>query len=218
MAQTLIPRRALFRFAAPCRRVKRLWTARGGAKLDESHRLPLLAELEGRTPIAEVRCGWNTSGLAFWAWVQGKQQPPWCREEQPEISDGLHVWLDTRDVHNVHRATRFCHRFALMPGGRGKKHEQPMAAWLPINRAKQDPRQVDDEVLKVMARRHGDGYELSAMIPAEALTGFDPSEHTRLGFQYAILDRELGEQTFAAGRPLPYAEDPSLWATLDLVE
>jgi hypothetical protein len=103
-----------------------------------------------------------------------------------------------------------------LPGGEGKRHDQPVALWLPIHRAKQNPRRVDAESLKVRARTHGDGYELSAMIPAEALTGFDPDEHPRLGFQYAVLDRELGDQTFAAGDSLPYDEDPSLWGTLEL--
>jgi len=49
------------------------------------------------------------------------------------------------------------------------------------------------------------------------LTGFDPQEHPRLGFNYAIIDRELGVETFSAGPPLPYDEDPSLWATLEMV-
>ena len=52
---------------------------------------------------------------------------------------------------------------------------------------------------------------------AEALTGFDPQEHPRLGFTYAVVDRELGEQTLGVGSPMPYQEDPSLWATLELV-
>ena len=47
--------------------------------------------------------------------------------------------------------------------------------------------------------------------------GFEPAEHPRLGFTYAVIDRELGEQTFSVGRPMPYDEDPSLWATLELV-
>ena len=63
-----------------------------------------------------------------------------------------------------------------------------------------------------------DGYMLEALIPAEALTGFDPAEHPRLGFTYAVLDRELGEQTFGVGSPMPYQEDPSLWATLELTK
>jgi hypothetical protein len=71
--------------------------------------------------------------------------------------------------------------------------------------------------LKVHSSSRNDGYLLEAFIPTDALTGFDPAEHPRLGFTYAVLDRELGEQTFGVGSPLPYQEDPSLWATLELV-
>ena len=54
-------------------------------------------------------------------------------------------------------------------------------------------------------------------MPAEALTGFDPQEHPRLGFTYAVMDRELGKQTFNIGAGMPFDEDPGLWATLELV-
>ena len=32
----------------------------------------------------------------------------------------------------------------------------------------------------------------------------------------AVVDRELGEQTFSCPSELPYREDPSLWGTLEL--
>jgi hypothetical protein len=41
-------------------------------------------------------------------------------------------------------------------------------------------------------------------------------EHPRLGFCYAVMDRELGWQTFTVGPEFPFAEDPSLWGTLEL--
>jgi hypothetical protein len=47
-------------------------------------------------------------------------------------------------------------------------------------------------------------------------TGFDTEEHSRLGFSYAIVDRELGWQTFSVGPEFPIQEDPSLWGTLEL--
>ena len=33
----------------------------------------------------------------------------------------------------------------------------------------------------------------------------------------AVVDRELGTQTFSAPAEFAYQEDPSLWATLELV-
>ena len=228
MSKALLPTRFLFRFAAPCMYRKKLWTAQG-ADLDETFRLAGLTELEGHAEWADVRAAWNEEGLVFSVNVQGKRLPPWCDQSLPEQSDGLHVWIDTRDVHNIHRAGRFCHRFAFLPEKKGKKASGTGSATrsarnfpascfrLPINRAKEQPRPVSPDSLQALCKLRGDGYILNVLIPAEALAGFDPAEHPRLGFTYSAIDRELGEQTFSVGGPMPYQEDPSLWATLELV-
>jgi hypothetical protein len=176
-----------------------------------------LAELDGQAAWAELRAAWSEAGLVFAVLVQGKSQPPWCRAARPEDSDGLQIWIDTRDVHNVHRAGRFCHRFIFLPGGAGRRLDQPVAESLVINRARERPNPIGPGMLQARSRQRPDGYTLEAFIPAAALTGFDPAEHPRLGFTYAVIDRELGEQTFGVGSPMPYQEDPSLWATLELV-
>jgi hypothetical protein len=216
MTNPLLPARFLFRFSATCRYRDPLWTA-DGAGLDEGYRLPDLANLDGRPCWADVRAAWSEAGLAFAVRVQGKKQPPWCRESRPEDSDSLQVWIDTRDVHDVHRAGRFCHRFVLLPCGAGPRLERPLAGALAINRAREQPNPIPVELLKTCSQRHGNDYALEAFIPAEAMTGFDPAEHPRLGFTYAVFDRELGQQTFGVGSPMPYQEDPSLWSSLELL-
>jgi hypothetical protein len=211
----LLPTRFLFRFSAACRYRDPLWTPED-AGLDESYRLPRLMELEERAAWAEVRAAWSEAGLAFAVHVQGKKQPPWCREARVDDSDCLQIWIDTRDVHNVHRAGRFCHRFAFLPCGGGQRLEKPLAGTLPINRAREEHDPIKPELLQTSCQRQGNDYILEAFIPAEVLTGFDPAKHSRLGFTYAVIDRELGQQTFGVGGPMPYQEDPSLWATLEL--
>jgi len=215
MPDPLIPARLLFRFSASCRRCDPLWSAEG-AGLDESHRLPSFAEVEGKPTWADVRAGYSGEGLAVVLEVRGKAQQAWCRPNRVEDSDGIQLLIDTRDVHNVHRAGRFCHRFIFLPGGAGGRMEKPLAAWLPINRAREHPRPVREGALKAVSRKFPDGYRLDCFIPAEALTGFDPAEHPRLGFTYSVIDRERGEQTFTVGTPMPHLEDPSLWGTLEL--
>ena len=89
-----------------------------------------------------------------------------------------------------------------------------------IHRARAPHGPIRESQLKVLSRkprRAGDGYVLDAFIAADALTGFDPNEHSRLGFTYAVMDRELGEHTLGVGSPMPYQQDPSLWATLELI-
>jgi hypothetical protein len=184
--------------------------------LESKYRLASFADLDAAATPAEVRAAWSQAGLAFSVLVTGKRQPPWCRASRPDESDGVQLWIDTRDVHNVHRASRFCHRFLFMPTGAGTRLDQPVAQWLPINRAREQPRAIAVGELQVRSQKRSDGYALDILIPAEALTGFDPAEHPRLGFNYALTDRELGPQTLSVGSPLPFEEDPSLWPSLEL--
>jgi hypothetical protein len=211
----LLPKRFLFRFSVPCLHRDSLWTAKG-AGLGDKYRLMSFEELDGKTDRADVRAAWSDAGLAVSVTLTGKRQPPWCRSTRPEDSDGLQLWIDTRDVHNVHRASRFCHRFLFMPVGGGPSADRAVAQWLPIHRAREQPAAMPENTLKTRSEKRDDGYFLEAFIAAEALTGFDPQEHPRLGFTYAVIDRELGEQTLGVGEPMPYRTDPSLWATLEL--
>lgn len=217
MSEKLLGSTFLFRFSVPCRRLDPVWSARG-VKLSDEHVLPSFGELEARRLFGDLRVAWSEDGLSFSLRVGGKKQTPWCRASRAEDSDGLHVWIDTRDTHNIHRASRFCHRFIFLPSGRGRRQEEPVATLVPINRAREQPKPIDPNVLRVLSEKRVDGYALTAHIPTSAMTGFDPSEHPRLGFSYAVIDRELGWQTFTVGPEFPFTEDPSLWGTLELVE
>lgn len=216
MNDRLLPPRFLFRLSQPCRFRDPLWSPQQQV-LEDEYRLIDFEELDGRPAFADVRVAWSAGGLAFAVRVSGKRRPPRCDEGSPAQSDGLHLWIDTRDTHNIHRASRFCHGFVFLPAGSGKRRTDPFAEQLPIHRAKEVANRVAPGKLQVRCQPRVDGYLLNALVPAEALTGFDPEEHPRIGFTYAVRDHELGEQTFAAGGEFPYYEDPSLWGTLELV-
>ncbi len=215
MASLLAPS-FLFRFAAPCRYASQLSAT--NLELGEEHRLPCFAELNERKSFSEVRLGWNEAGLGIWFKVEGKEQSIWCRDSRIEHSDGIQVWFDMRDTKNVHRAGRFCHRFAVLPEGAGRNLDQPTIGLLAINRARESPREIQERLLVAKSRKFKGGYELAAFFPAAVLTGYDPDEHPKLGFTYAIFDRELGTQTFSIGTEFPFSEDPSLWGTIELVK
>ena len=216
MSELLINPTLLFRFAARCQSTDARWTSKGVA-LGEEYKLPCFAELSGAKPFADVRLAWSDAGLIFNVAVQGKEQPPWCRDSRIEDSDGVQVWIDTRNTQNIHRAGRFCHRYAFMPIGAGRRLDEPVAALLAINRAKESPREIDPRRLQILSELTTSGYRLQAFIPADTLTGFSPADQPAIGFTYAVIDRELGTQTFTVGQELPFADDPSLWGTLDLV-
>src|SRR5262249_54443947 len=128
---TLLAPRFLFRFSVPVRCRDPVWKA-GGVELDASYQLLNLAELDRGTGdrerhFADVRMAWNNEGLALNVHVDGRQQPVWCREGRLEDSDGLQVWIDTRATLNIHRASRYCHRFAFLPAGGGRGNAEPVA-------------------------------------------------------------------------------------------
>lgn len=221
LTNSLIAPRFLFQFAVPIGVKQPLWS-KTGVTLDESYRLPDLAALDAGSasserPFADVRMAWSEKGVAITVSVTGKTQPLWCRESRLEDSDGLQVWIDTRATHNIHRASKFCHRYTFLPAGGGRGSAEPVADQLLINRARENARPVRPRELQVVSKVKPDGYEMAVGIPAIALHGYDPSQQTTLGFHYQVLDRELGLQTFANGVEFPVDEDPSCWATLELV-
>src|SRR5687767_13678313 len=208
----LLAPRFLLRFSVPVLRRDPLWKA-GGVELDESYRLLNLAELDAGTAdreraFADVRAAWSHDGLAFNVRVEGKEQPVWCREGRLEDSDGFQVWIDTRATLNIHRASRYCHRYVFLPAGSGQRQDEPLADQLLINRARENARPIRPRELQAASRVTKSGYSLAAFMPAVALGGYDPHQYRQLGFTYSVYDRELGLQTFAAGAGFPFDEDP----------
>lgn len=219
---TLLAPRFLFRFSVPLKKKAPVWADRGVA-LDESYRLPDLAALDAGTPgaepaFADIRLAWSPEGLTLNVRVNGKTQPPWCRETRIEESDGLQLWIDTRATHNIHRASKFCHRFAFLPAGAGRGDKEPLADQLLINRARENARPVRPRELRALSKVTTTGYQIAGHVPASALGGYDPSQYPRLGLHYVVIDRELGIQTLANGAEFPAEEDPSCWATAELTE
>ena len=93
---------------------------------------------------------------------------------------------------------------------------EPIAQMVEIARARELPKPAPRGSLQVLSEKRIDGYVLHAQIAAEAITGYDPTEHPRMGFSYAVTDREKGWQTFSVGPEFPFLSDPSLWGTLEL--
>src|SRR5687768_2519237 len=101
MADTLLSPAFLFRFSTNCRHVGKLWPQRSG-ELGQEYTMPSFGELEGRPRFADFRLAWNEAGLEVQLKVMGKSQEAWCRETRAEDSDGISIWIDTRDAHNIH--------------------------------------------------------------------------------------------------------------------
>lgn len=215
-AGPLIDPSMLVRLKLKAHRLDRSFTDRPEALPDESIMPCLSSELAGTAKFAQVRIAVGTNAFFFQADVQGKQQLPWCRESRLEDSDGLHVWIDTRNSKEIHRATKYCHRFGFSPLGRGPKADLPFVGWATINRARDNPPQPPDDQMAIRARLNNGRYRIVAALHFDALHGLDLEDFPTVGFYFAVADRELGWQSMAMQPDLPVAENPSLWAQLDL--
>jgi hypothetical protein len=217
---SLIPARFLVRVAYPCRYVKGMPREDDDRLLDlsEECRVDNFAAMDGARNFADVRLAWNESGIGVQIGVRGKEQVPQGDASKPRASDGLTLWIDTRDARTSHRASQYCHQFHLLPAGGGSERDEPVCLQSRIHRALQDAPLCSANDVPLRCTHTGGGYVLEAFLSADVLNGFDPEQSRRLGFYYAIRDAEFGEQVLSVGSDFPFMEDPSLWSVLELAK
>lgn len=215
---SLIPHRFLLRVAHPCLYVKPAPLGEDTRLLELSadYRIDNFAAIDGQKNYADVCLAWNEMGIALQVEVRGKQQLPAGNIERPRGSDGVTLWLDTRDARSNHRASRYCHQFHFLATGAGAERDEPGLVQAKINRALEDAPIAPTGSIPFRVHTKKSGYLLEAFLPASVLNGYDPEEHRRLGFFYAVRDDELGEQLLSVAPEFPYWEDPSLWSVLEL--
>ena len=144
-----VPKNLLFQYRITCKKFD--GKPKSKFELSDAYQLPNFGTFENQVEFAKVRVGWSEEGLFVWAEIFGKEQSLWCRDTQLLESDGLQIWIDTRDTHNVHRASKFCHWFVLLPTGGGPRNESPMANMLKINRCKDDSPTINRFKIEVEA-------------------------------------------------------------------
>jgi len=81
---------------------------------------------------------------------------------------GLQIWIDTRDTHNIHRASRFCQRFAFLPAGAGRQFTEPSADQMIIDRARENAHPIRPGQLGIQVQNRADSYRLNAFYPRRA--------------------------------------------------
>jgi hypothetical protein len=209
-----LPKRAFFRFEFPIRYVENPPAIDGSLrKWKPEYLLPSLIELEDTPAFADVYAAWNEQHLFVAFDVPDRHGPLECDPASWWKRDGLRVCIDTRDARDIKRATRFCHFFYLLPTGGGANHKQPVVGFHRMSRAKEPPPSVDVSRIKIGVQIDRRGYSLEAAIPAACLNGWDPAEHSRIGFFYKIKDTCHGEQHLTVDDELGWNVDPSTWAT-----
>jgi hypothetical protein len=219
MSTPLLPQAFWFRMAVHCPKVEEIPRAKGRLlDLPETCASPDFGELEGKPSWVRVRTGYNSEGLGLSFELIDKAGPISPEPGSPSGIDCVQIGIDTRDTRNVHRATRFCHRFvASLRPGKGRALEVDVVQ-KPIARAVADAPTAKAGTILSRAERTMNGWRLELFFPSESLHGFDPEPNRRLGFTYQVTDPDRGDQFLGVGREFPIGEDPSLWASLLLTE
>src|SRR5262245_57241489 len=174
----LIPPSFLFRVAHPCRYVADVPRPDDDRLLDVPGdcRLRSVAALDGGRDFADVRLAWNELGLAVQVEVRGKDRPPQGDAARPRASDGVTLWLDTRDARTSHRAGRYCHQFHFLPTGGGPEHDEPAFVQAKVHRALHDAPLAPAGAVAFRGTLRASGYVVEAFLPAAVLNGFDPEQ------------------------------------------
>jgi hypothetical protein len=215
-----LPARSFFAFAFPCRyRDEGDDLAGLFDGWDERFWLPDLMGLEGGRAFGKVCLSWSREGLCLGVEI-GRKERLHADSRNPESGDCIRFWVDTRDVRDARRAGRYCHQFLALPGGGGDNGEGVLVIREKISLAREQTGSFGPVPAWAACRlgRRPRRYRMGIRIPAGALTGYDPSVCSRIGFGYLIHDRDFGTQSWSAGADLPVAYDPSMWGTAELVE
>jgi hypothetical protein len=208
-----IPNRLYFSYAFACAYRKKAPKVDGVLDdWDASYRVPDTGFLEDMPKIAEVYMGWNEYGLYFAVDVR-KRRPVRADYARHWTGDSFQIWLDTRDVKTARRAGRYCHQFNALPSGGGPSGDRAVVKPTQIDRARERWNMPEQEALPVAARITDRGYTMEIIIPASALTGYEPEEFPRLGFAYCLNNSEWPSQWWSAGRDLRVYLDPGVWGT-----
>lgn len=209
------PSRLLFHPTVDCPRVEDIVVDGDLSDWAGISPLPPLCALDGQQPFAEVRIAWSTKGL-YVAISTERDEPVAVSRQRPHSADSLQLWIDTRGSTSGRRATRFCHHFILLPSGGGPSRREPIGWQERIRRALDQGSMAAPDDLVVAARHDGQVYTLEALLPAEALHGFEPEAGQLIGFTYLITDLVRGRQTYACSDAFPYPHNPETWSRLRL--
>ena len=232
---TLIPNRSLFTFEFPLQYRADLPPLDGHLTgWTDAELLPGFGALDDRLEFAPVWACWNESGICIATRVIDKKTALRCDPANYWKGDNLRVCTDTRPSPENKRATRFCQQFFLLPSGGENFANQPrnrrssnrqstienrqlaIAGTGAFQRAREEHPPVPAHLIRVASHVEPTNYSMEAMIPAECLGGFEPHEHSRMGFYYMLEDADYGQQFLTVGDDLLWYADPSTWALATL--
>lgn len=210
---TLVPNRLLFRFEFPLRYRRSPVIDGDLSDWSDAFLVPDFGPMDGRPGFAKIYLAWNETGLFVACAVRGRRSAFQCDPQSFWKGDNLRLCTDMRDTRDIKRGSRYCQQFYFLPAGGGPRGDWPVAGAARIVRATENAPPVAPGLVQVAGQREGGRYTLEGFIPAEALSGFDPNEHQRIGVYTMLEDRDLGQQPLTVGDELNWYVDPSMWVT-----
>jgi len=176
---------------------------------------PFTAMGEPGCPVT-VQTGWSTAGLGVVLEVTGKAKGTEGDASRPHLADGVSLWINTRGGLSGKRANAYCHLLHLLPVGGGADKTEPVLCLGKIPRALEEAPAIPISKIFFRSRLEKGGYTLAALIPQEALHGFDIEQNRTLAFQIKVKDAERGAMVTCADLEVNFEEDPSWWDRLIL--
>ncbi len=164
--------------------------------------------------FADMSFCWDESGLYFNVFFKKKCEDSFYPEYQK--GDSVEIFIDTRDFKKANSLTEFCHHFVFLPQKEGTDvigHEVtrfPSESAHPL---------ADSSLLTGKTVHKSYSYEMEIVIPAKALTGFDPKQFPQLGFTYRINRYKMPPQHFSvSSKFFSFEMRPELWSSIECVK
>jgi hypothetical protein len=176
--------------------------------------LPDLTGLHDQVAFGRAWAGWSPQGLAFAFDVEAGHDL-WGDPDHPYRSDGVEVWVDTRDSRDAKKPTPYCHHLVVVAGAQGA-----VAVGLRVGgSAPPDERErlghVRAEARGGTGRARG-RYGLEVFLAAEAMDGYAPLESGSVGLAYRLRSSRRAVQDLSFGDAFPLWRNPSLWRSARL--
>jgi len=179
---------------------------------EEKHVLPSLCRLLGENEFAQVSFAWAREGLYFLIDADSDS----LKVSWPNFSEGdaVELFIDTKNLKNVHTTHRFVHHFVFLP-----EHVEGLSA-KEITRFRSEDRHEACACsdLEVVTKKTEKGYGMKIHIPAKCLVGYEPDAGSFLGFCYCIHRSGGRPQHFGLALKSPLEFHPYLWSSFKLCQ
>lgn len=125
-----------------------------------------------------------------------------------EDVDLIELFIDTRDMKQKNRITRFCHHFVFPIAGK-KAYEATRFRGDEIHKL------APEGSLSLEVSKNKKGYTAEIFLSADILTGYDPSLFFRLGFNFRVTS--MGGQNHFVKAEGNMETHPMTWGSLKMI-